>query len=58
MQNGNNIQLSIKFKKMDQRKQPVKEPVKPTKKQENWPSKQPNKKSGQGRENAQPKPKK
>ena len=43
---------------MDQKKQPVKEPVKPAKKQENWPSKNPGKKSGPGRENNPTKPKK
>ena len=57
-QNRNNIQLTFNSKTMDQKKQPAKAPVKPGKKQENWPSKEPGKKSGPGRENNPPKPKK
>lgn len=43
---------------MDQKKKPVKQPVEPPKRQENWPAKTPGKKSGTGRDNNPAKPKK
>ena len=43
---------------MDQKKKPVKAAPAPAKKQENWPAKNPGKKSGTGRDNNPEKPKK